>query len=429
VNPKSRIATFAACAAAAALAACGSSSSSSGDNPQPRTCGAATSGGGVLQPFTAPCVDQGANSILVTASGEVLALGGYGFPPATADDVAFVDGWALSFSKVLVTFDHVTLSENPDRNPSDQSQTGALVAHADGPWAVDLHRDAPLCSGSVTSGCAIAGKGGSDERAFPITAFTGKNQQGNAAFDSTARYAFGFDIVPATVTAQNVNLDESDLADYRDMIAHGYTALFVGTATFMGTNCSQTATYDFSAAGGFPQTVHFRFGFKTPVTNVNCQNPDNGTATFGGEEFIRGVALKANQTAVAQATFHTDHAFWENFVHDSPAHFDQVAAQYVGVASPTATLEDLAGVTNFNTGFTDKNGAALPWRSCLDSFSLTGLPAQMRFDPGTVPVNPSASPADALRSYADAMSYSESTMGHLNADGLCFVKRNYDSPR
>jgi hypothetical protein len=417
----SRIGILAACAAAIALSACGSSSSSG--NPQPKICGSPTDGLGLLKPFSAPCADQGGNAILVTASGEVLALSGYGFPPATPDDPVFVDGWAVTFSKVLVTFDHVKLSRNPDKSPSDQSQTDALVAQSDGPWAVELHKGGPLL-----------GKGGSDEQAVAITAFTGQSKNGNAAFDSTQRYAFGFDIVPATETAQNVNLDTADLADYQEMISNGYTALFVGTATFAGTGCTQSdATtaqpYDFNQ---LPTVVNFRFGFKSPVTNTNCQNPENGAATFGGEEFIRGVALKQNATTLAQATFHTDHVFWENFVHDSPAHFDQFAAQYVGVTPtpPTATLEGMAKVTNFNTGFTDKLGAALPWRSCVDS-SIYPLPTepQMRFDSGTVPVNPAATAAQALRNYRDAVTYSESTMGHLNADGLCFVQRNYDSPR
>jgi hypothetical protein len=175
--------------------------------------------------------------------------------------------------------------------------------------------------------------------------------------------------------------------------------------------------------------VNIRFGFASPVTNINCQNPDNDPADpLGGEEHQRGIALRQNQTTVAQATFHADHVFWENFVHDSPAHFDQIAAQYVGVPSPTATLEDLASVTNFSTGFTDRNGAALPWRSCVDA-SVFPLPAgQMRFDPTPVLANPAAQPQDALRNLREAITYGESTMGHLNSDGLCFVVRNYPSP-
>ena len=34
----------------------------------------------------------------------------------------------------------------------------------------------------------------------------------------------------------------------------------------------------------------------------------------------------------------------------------------------------------------------------------------------------------ALRDYRDFMTYDQSTQGHLNSDGLCFVKRNYPSP-
>src|SRR5262249_48369680 len=52
-------------------------------------------------------------SIAFTISGEVLALGGYSFPPASADDPAFVDGWEVKFTRVLVTVDRIKLSDNP----------------------------------------------------------------------------------------------------------------------------------------------------------------------------------------------------------------------------------------------------------------------------------------------------------------------------
>jgi hypothetical protein len=419
VKRKSQIMIASLCAAAATLAACGSSSNSGGSSY--KTCGSATSGGGLLQPFTAPCTDQGSNAVLVTASGEVLALGGYNFPPASADAPAFVDGWEIRFSKMLVTFDHVKLSQNPDQSPTDESQTGALVAQEDGPWAVDLHK-----------GGSLAGKGGSGEQAAPITAFVNQNKNGNATFDPTQRYAFGFDIVPATTSAKNVNLDTSsgstDLQDYQEMITKGYTALFIGTATFRGTSCSSPSgspTYDFTK---LPTVVNFRLGFVSPTTYINCQNPDNDPATpLDGEEHERGVAVKSNATVIAQTTFHTDHPFWDSFVHDSPAHFDQIAAQYVGVAAPTATIEDMVSVKTFSTGFTDKNGASLPWRSCLSTYTPPDHLA-MHFDVQGRTVNTSATaPGDYLRDYRDYMTFNESTFGHLNADGLCFVKRNYTS--
>lgn len=397
---------------AAGIAACGSSSSGSGGN---QTCYPPASGlGSGLVTFTPPC-DPGAGGILLTASGEVLALGGYAFPPATPSSVAFVDGWEVKFTKVIVTFDHVTLASNPDLSPSDQSRTGPTVAQVNGPWAVDLHKGGPL-----------PGKGGSGEQAVPIAAIPNQNLNGNAAFDPAQRYAFSFDVVPATASAQNVNLDASDVLDYQDMIANGYTVLFVGTATFKGTSCTAFAppSYDFTT---LPRVVNFRFGFKTPTSYVNMQNPDNTGTPFAGEEFQRGIAVKGNTSTIAQATFHTDHVFWESFVHDSPLHFDQVAAQYVGATgTPTALLADLAAV-NFQA-FTDKLGNALPWRTCIGTGYAPPGPGQMTFNSLGIPYNPAASASQALRGYADFMSYDQSTFGHLNADGLAYVRRNYPSP-
>ena len=52
----------------------------------------------------------------------------------------------------------------------------------------------------------------------------------------------------------------------------------------------------------------------------------------------------------------------------------------------------------------------------------------MRFDPGSVAHASGADPASGLRDAYDFAQYNQSTQGHLNADGLCFVKRNYPSP-
>ncbi len=57
-------------------------------------------------------------TVQFTASGEVLALGGYAFPPAMAGDPDFVDGWEVHFTKCIAVFDKVTLSENPDTSPT-----------------------------------------------------------------------------------------------------------------------------------------------------------------------------------------------------------------------------------------------------------------------------------------------------------------------
>ncbi len=358
--------------------------------------------------------DPGPGGILVSASGEVLALGGYPFPPVNPGDTAFVDGWAMQFDRLLVTVDHVVLSAGPDIAPTDQSQTGPVVARQDGPWAIDLHLGGPL-----------QGKGGNGEEAVAFTSFTGQNRNGGAAFDTTQRYAFGFDVVAASASAINVNLTADDASDYADMVANGYTVLYVGTATFQGVGCTGPgSTYDFTK---LPPVVHFRLGFQSPTTYVNCQNPDNDPAApFPGEEHERGVQVLSNRSIVSQVTIHTDHPFWESTVHDTPAHFDPLAARHVGADAgiPLATLADQVGVDFL--GFHDSDGTPLPWRSCLASY--TAQSGTMSFDPHGVPVNPGADPSQALRDYRDFMAYDQSTQGHLNADGLCYVKRNYPSP-
>ena len=350
----------------------------------------------------------------VTASGEALALGGYPFPPAASGDAAFVDGWEVSFSRFITVFDKVTLSKNPDTNPGDQSQTGKIVAELDGPWAVDLHEGGPL-----------GGKGGSDEQALAVGVI--EAQTGGAGFDSSTRYAFGYESVAATAAAQTLNFDAGD-ADYAEMVARGWNVLYVGTATWKGAGCKSTdSAYDFST---LPTKVKFRLGFATPTSYLNCQNPDNDPAgALGNEQHERGLQLADNAQTVAQVTFHSDHPFWESIVHDSPAHFDQLAALAKQQTDGTwlVTLDDAS--TADYTAFTDRRGEALPWRICSAGYVPPDTSPQMGFDSRTLGYNPSGNPASYLRSYGDFMLYDQSTQGHLNSDGLCYVQRHYASPR
>jgi len=99
----------------------------------------------------------------------------------------------VSFTRLLVTIDKITLSSNPDVRPGDQALTGpapgsvggGLAAEVDGPWAVDLAHSDPNY---------LPGKGGPGEEAVPIAALKSQNRNGNQSFatDGT-RYAFGFD--------------------------------------------------------------------------------------------------------------------------------------------------------------------------------------------------------------------------------------------
>ena len=352
----------------------------------------------------------------MSASGEVLALNGYPFPPVNPGDTAFVDGWAMHFDRLLVTVDRVVLAGDPDTSPTDQSLTGAVVAEQDGPWAFDLHLGGPL-----------QGKGGNGEEAVAFTSFTGQNRRGNAPLDQTQRYAFGFDVVAANANAINVNLTPDDMTDYMDMVANGFTVLYVGTATWQG-GSTCTTSGDPAEFSALPTAVNFRLGFQSPTTYVNCQNPDNDPAqAFPGEEHERGLQVLADRSIVAQVTIHTDHPFWESTVHDTPAHFDPIAARMTGLdgGTPLTTLADQVGVDFLQ--FHDAQGNPLPWRSCLASYTIPGS-GTMGFDPHGVSVAPHGPPSQGLRDYRDFMTYDQSTQGHLNADGLCFVKRNYASP-
>ena len=368
------------------------------------SCGGSSSNGGKIQ---------------FTASGEVLALGGYGFPPASGA-VAFVDGWEIRFTKFLTTIDKIKLYTNPDTSPTDQSQVGSLVAELDGPWAIDLNKGGPL-----------VGKGGTDEQAYPIAVLDNQNKNGAKAFDPATRYAFGFDLIPATASATFLQLQSND-PDYQDMITNGYVVLYVGKATWLGNGAGGAActsppgsSFDFTT---LPQVVNFRLGFKTPTTYLNCQNPDNDPAQgLGTEAHQRGIQVQANNTVVAQVTVHTDHPFWESFVHDSPAHFDQLAALATRDASGNynLTMQATLGVDYTHLKF---GSADLPWRSCLASYTPLNSNPYMGFVSGNIPHNPSGSPTTSIRDYTDYMYYNQSTQGHLNSDGLCFVQRHYPSP-
>jgi hypothetical protein len=79
------------------------------------------------------------------------------------------------------------------------------------------------------------------------------------------------------------------------------------------------------------------------------------------------------------------------------------------------------------TAFKDSAGNPLPWRTCIDDYTLPGS-STMAFDSKGVPMSPTGKADQALRDYADYQSYNMSTLGHLNADGLCAVTRNYLSP-
>lgn len=364
-------------------------------------------------------------SLTVVVAGEDTAMTGFAFPAASPNDPSFVDGWQMRFERILVTVDAITLAENPDTNPTDQSQTGRIVARGSGPWAVDLTKLGgtmdltpkslrPLHMGVQNEDT------GPNPNAQPLVRFT-RTDDGD--FDTSVRYAFGFSLTAASDAARHANLDPDGEADYVEMIRGGVSVLYVGTATFKGTDCKSSVP-DYKGWDALPKSVRFKLAFKTPTSYVNCQNTDQKGKPFAGEEAQRGAQVSGTAPSFAQITLHTDHPFWNTVDHDAAElYFDQVAV--AANADGIVTLDDLAKLDP--TTFRDASGAELPWRSCVAA--KPPKEGTRRFDTGSVPVARQASPAVALRSYADYVSYLQSTQGHMNADGLCAVQRKYASPR
>lgn len=377
-------------------------------------------------PAACSSTDASSASIVFTIYGEDVARSGFAFPPVD-DGPAFVDGWEVRYERLLLTVDHLTLSEDPDVSPTDQSQVGPVVAQADGPWAVDLTKAGAAVPAMPARSVGLrreviptTGRGSVEDRSVRLVKLESLNRSSGKALDPSVRYAFGYAIVPAADSARPVNFDSAD-PDYAEMIRRGWTMLLVGTATFKGTACaSSIPAYDFTK---LPKSVRFRFGFTAPTRYVNCQNTDLTGQPFGGEEAQRGVQVKSGETTYVQLTLHTDHVFWNTVDHEAAAPtFDQMAALSKG---GILSLDDLAGV-DF-TAFRGPTGAPLPWRSCIPEVAVKD--GERRFDPGSVSVDPTGTPERALRDYRDFVTYVTSTAGHMNADGLCAIDRQYASPR
>ena len=136
----------------------------------------------------------------------------------------------------------------------------------------------------------LPGKGGTGEQAVPIAALTNQNKNGNAAFatDGT-RYAFGFDVVPATAGRQQREPRRRRAwPTTRQMQADGCTVLYVGTATFKGgttatPSCTPTHRARLAAdVGELPASASSRrrrtSTARTPTTIRPSRSPTRSTS-------------------------------------------------------------------------------------------------------------------------------------------------------
>lgn len=353
----------------------------------------APSDGGLPSSFRTPVAPAFTNqtnaprSIRVTITGEGEARDGFDYSASPGmDERVVVDGWELRFARVLTTVSNVRLNL-PGTTPSDQSMVGAAVAMNPAHFAVNLSR-----AGSIT--------GSEGEGTIPLAVIAGGNSGGT--LDPMVRYAFSYDLVRANAAATNVNLDESDVAAYEEMLRSGWSWLIEGTANYRG-----AAPMAGSAFASLPTTVRFRFGFNADARYINCNNPDNG-----GDD-LPGVAPSPNGAVTAQITLHIDHLFWGALgVEDPPLRFDHIAARARGEgANGEVTMADLMGVvpTNLrdrmNRVVADRGGQTM----------------------GYTPRDPNALSLDlggntGLADLRDFVAFSHRASGHLNSEGLCAVR-------
>jgi hypothetical protein len=351
-------------------------------------------------------------TVEVTFSGETLGIAGLPFVPVTNGDPYFVDGWTLVINEFIVVVGSVRLNDDPtkDLTWSDVGQPAATKA---GPFVFDAHQ-----------AHGFLGKDGVE----PAQAmFVWKTKDDGSAFDTSLRYAFSYDTLPAVYPAWNLNLTAQGQQDYAKMVQNGWNKYVSATATYVGTGTynnarDPNATHAQAQFGKFPTTVNFTFGWNDADSLLNCVNADLGDSA---DLKNRGVQIFPDKAAIAQITMHVDHLYWDILLHEgSPLRFDPIAAW--------APMDTRATPFNLNKDFHSQHLATV----FQDG---TPIPDRGPFQPNAGPtVGGSQFATDQTNGgfqvimnkngntsvpddYIQFMAFSAQSQMHLNAQGLCYV--------
>jgi hypothetical protein len=336
-------------------------------------------------------------TIQVTFSGEQLGQTGLPFPPAQATDPWFVDGWSMTFDEILFVVGNFRLSPGALQY-ANWSQLNPTVATKSGPYVVDMHKPS-----------GFTGKSG--ERAQAI--FKWDTQDDGSPFDTAQRYAFSYDSLKAGYPVANVNLTAAQQADYDLMVSKGWSKLYRGTATYVGTGTYPTPAIQ-TKFKGLPTTVKFFFGWNDATSYINCQNPDNAPAIGMAS---RGIQPSPSMAVIAQITLHVDHVFWDKvLIEGAPLRFDPIAAW---APSTATTPVDLTTILHKPLATTFNDGTPLP-----DRGPYQGNPnytTSNQANPNQVVLNLNGLPPANAPDMINFMAFSGQSQMHLNADGLCYV--------
>jgi hypothetical protein len=336
-------------------------------------------------------------TIQVTFSGETLGQVGLPFPPISQSDPWFADGWSMTFDEILTVVGNFRVSPGATQY-ADWSKLNPPVATKSGPYVVDMHK--PV---------GFLGKDGSE----PAQAiFKWDTQDNGQPFDTSVRYAFSYDVMKAVYPVANVNLSlPSQQADYDLMVSKGWSKLYRGTATYVGTGTYPVASIQAKFAA-LPKTVKFYFGWNDATSYINCENSDItglGAAT-------RGLQPSPSAAIIAQVTLHVDHMFWDKvLIEGTPLRFDPIAV-WAPANSGTVPV-DLTTILHRPLAATFSDGSSLPDRGPYQTAGWTSdqtPPSQVILSLNGLPL---ANAPDMI----NFMAFSTQSQMHMNANGLCYV--------
>ena len=383
-------------------ASCGGSSSTSSGDYDP---GCQPASGNSLNASCDPGFTQStpsANSIEVTFSGETLGQVGLPFKPVNSGDPVFVDGWNVTFTEILTVLGNFHVSPGATQYLT-WNQLNPDAATRKGPYVVDMHKP--------------SGFTGADGVEPAQALFRWTKQDNGEPFDTSQLYAFSYDTMKAQYPVAQVNLTPDQKADYDLMVSKGWSKLYRGQATYVGT---ETTAPHQDLFNNFPTTIYFIMGWNDATHYINCINPNNGN---GEEDNLanRGLQTNTNNATVAQVTQHVDHVFWDKLRQEGAnLRFDPYAAWAPANTSPTnpfdmTTLHHPLSAL-FNDGVTP-----IPDRTPLQNPPTGSYTPGEGASNGNIAFDTNGVPAANVPDIIDFMAFSAQSQMHLNANGLCYV--------